>query len=922
MGALPTGTVTFLFTDLEVSTRLWDEEPDAMREALARHDAILRDAIALRGGSVVKGTGDGVHAAFVTADDAVRAAVDGQLALQGEPWDVSEPLRVRMGIHAGVAELRAGDYFGPEVNRAARVMAVAHGGQIVCTRVVEELVRDRFELLDLGEHRLRDLHSSVQLFQVEVPGVPGRFPPLRSLDAYRSNLPYESSSFIGREHELDAVAALLAESRVVSIVGVGGVGKTRLALQVGSELLPSYADGVWLCELASVLDPADLHDAVAAALGYTPPQGVSVVEGLGRFFEHKSLLLILDNCEHLVRAVSSFVTDTTVHAPGVSVLATSREALGVPGEHLSPLAPLALPADSDPESVLASESGALFVARAREAGGLVIDEPNAASVRDLCLRLDGIPLALELAAAQTAVMSPTEIGSRLDRQFRLLTGRRNNVLERHQTLRAAIDWSYELLTGEERALLDWLSVCVGGFDLDAVAAIAAGIGADEFEAYELLGSLVAKSLVERAERDGVTRYRVLEMIRQYAAEHLDSAEAAGDARDHHARHYLALAGSLFHDARGEHDYEALERLDTETPNIASAARWLLDNERFVELAEFFADLPIVDTFALPTTTLDELAAVADHLLDQPTLEMGRGISTAWWIASCRNFVHGDAARHRHLAELTTGIPDLPIDAMNKASQAMFDGDLASAASHAARAAELARRDHDPIELAITLSVHATMASPLPGAPASTAALAIAEEALAVARRTPSHIARLFPLAAVTWTAQQLDPTLALTAAEELLRSDTTQRRWWSGVVRSGLAELHHQTGDHAQALHEWRQLIQRAHDNGERFLVSTQIAHLADTVAPTNPSTAIDLAAIAESDAIAPIATFTIGPQLLQLSDDHTPAITAARQRARLMTYDEAIEYALAAVDQLITELEPSTERRAPNEPDRESEQT
>jgi predicted ATPase/class 3 adenylate cyclase len=905
MVALPTGTVTFLFTDLEVSTRLWDDEPDAMRGALARHDEILRDVIASHGGSVVKGTGDGVHAAFVTAHDAVGAAVDGQLALHGERWDVSEPLRVRMGIHAGVAELRAGDYFGSEVNRAARVMAVAHGGQIVCTRVVEELVRERFELLDLGEHRLRDLHSSVQLFQVEVPGVPGRFPPLRSLDAYRSNLPYESSSFIGREAELGTVAALLGESRVVSIVGVGGVGKTRLALQVGSELLPSYADGVWLCELASVLDPADLYDAVAAAVAYAPPQGVSVAEGLGRFFERKSLLLILDNCEHLVRAVSAFVTETTTHAGWVSVLATSREALGVRGEHLSPLAPLALPAGSDAQSVLASESGALFVARAREArGALVLDEPNAASVRDLCTRLDGIPLALELAAAQTAMMTPTEIQSRLDRQFRLLTGRRHTVMERHQTLRAAIDWSYDLLTDEERALLDRLSVCVAGFDLDAAAAVAAGV--DEFEAFELLGALVAKSLVERAERDGVTRYRMLEMIRQYAAEHLDAADAADAARDDHARYYLALAVSLFHDMRGEHDYQALERLDTETPNIASAARWLLDNERFVELAEFFSDLPVVDTFALPPTTLDELAAVADHLLDHPTLEMGRGRSTAWWIASCRNFVLGDAARHRHLAELTTGVPDLAIDAMNKASQAMFDGDLASAARHAARAVELARRDHDPIELAITLSVHATMESPLPGAPASAAALTIAEEALAVARTTQSHIARLFPLAAVTWTAQQLDPTLALAAAEELLRIDTTQRRWWSGVVQSGLAELHHQTGHQAQAVHEWRRLIQRAHDNGERFMVSTLIAALAETVAPTHPTTAIDLAAIAESDAIAPIATFTIGPQLLKLGEDHTSAITAARQRAGSMTYDEAIAYTLAAVDQIITGLDTS----------------
>jgi predicted ATPase/class 3 adenylate cyclase len=908
MSALPTGTVTFLFTDLEVSTRLWDEEPDAMRAALARHDEILRDVIVAHGGSVVKGTGDGVHAAFVTADDAVAAAVDAQLALHGESWDVSGPLRVRIGIHAGVAELRAGDYFGSEVNRAARVMAVAHGGQIVCTRVVEELVRDRFELVDLGEHRLRDLHSSVQLFQVEVSGVSGRFPPLRSLDAYRSNLPYESSTFIGREYELGAVAALLVESRVVSIVGVGGVGKTRLALQVGSELLPSYVDGVWLCELAPVVDPADLHDAVAAAVGYTPPQGVPVVEGLGRFFERKSLLLILDNCEHLVRAVSAFVTEATTHAPGVSVLATSREALGVHGEHLSPLAPLALPIGGDPQSVLASESGALFVARAREArGALVLDEPNAESVRELCTRLDGIPLALELAAAQTAMMTPAEIRTRLDRQFRLLTGRRHTVLERHLTLRAAIDWSYDLLGGEERALLDRLSVCVGGFDLDAAAAIAAGVGADEFEAFELLASLVAKSLVERAERDGITRYRMLEMIRQYAAEQLDAAEAAEAARDDHARHYLALAVSLFHDARGENDYEALDRLEAETPNVGAAARWLLDNDRFAELEAFFADLPFVDAFSLPTTTLDELATVADQLLDQPTLATGQGFSTACWLASTRAFLLGDTARHRHLVGLTTGVLDLPIGGVNNSTQALFDGDLASAARHAARAVELARRDHDRAELAYTLAHH-TIIESLPD-PESAAALALAEEALTVARHTRSHIACLQSLVALTQAAQHLDPARALEAAQELQRLDTTQRRFWSSSVQGNLAGLHYQTGDHAQGLREWQQLIRRCHDNGERFMLSMHIATLANAVAPTHPTTAADLAAIAESEAIAPIATFTVQPQLLQLGDDHRPAISTAQQRARSMTYEEAIEYTLAAVDQIITDLEPTTNR-------------
>ncbi len=425
-------------------------------------------------------------------------------------------------------------------------MAVAHGGQVLCTGVVGEQVRDGFSLVDLGEHRLRDLQSEVRLFQVDVPGVANAFPPVRSLDAYRSNLPYELSSFVGRDDEVRAITDRLRSSRVVSIVGVGGVGKTRLALQVGSEVLPHFPDGVWLCELAPVLDPGDLADAVAAAVGYTPPQGVSVAEGLPRFLERKDLLLVLDNCEHLVGAVADWVSAATTAAPRVSVLATSREALGVRGEHISPLASLEVPDGADATSVLTSEAGALFVARANEARGeLVLDDASSQAVRDLCTRLDGIPLALELAAAQTRLMSPAEILARLDKQFRLLTGGQRTSLERHQTLRAAIDWSYELLSENEGALLNRISVCVGGFDLDAAVAIAAGIGADEFEGFELLASLVAKSLIERSERGGTTRYRLLEMIRQYAAERLSATNAAEGARDDHARHYLALATELF-----------------------------------------------------------------------------------------------------------------------------------------------------------------------------------------------------------------------------------------------------------------------------------------------------------------------------------------------------------------------------------------
>ncbi|HLM16350.1 MAG TPA: adenylate/guanylate cyclase domain-containing protein, partial [Acidimicrobiia bacterium] len=358
--------LTFLFTDLEGSTALWEQHPAAMEPLLAQHDSALRGAVESNGGRVVKSTGDGVHAVFRSPRDGVRAALDGQRALAEADWGDDIRLRVRMGVHAGEAAERDGDWYGTEVNRAARVMSVAHGGQVVCTRIVEELVRDDFDLVDLGEHRLRDLQSSVHLFQVEVPGAPAVHPLLRSIDAHLTNLPYELSSFIGREQEQDDVAGRLRESRLVTIVGVGGVGKTRLALQVGGALLPEQAEGVWLCELAPVSDPDDLADAIAAALRYTPPPGVPVATGLQQHLEHKQLLLLLDNCEHLVGAVAGFVAETTTKAAGVSVLATSREALGVRGEHIYPLTSLTLPSAADVDTVLASEAGALFASRARE----------------------------------------------------------------------------------------------------------------------------------------------------------------------------------------------------------------------------------------------------------------------------------------------------------------------------------------------------------------------------------------------------------------------------------------------------------------------------------------------------------------------------------------------------------------------------
>ena len=363
---MPGGTVTFLFTDLEGSTRLWQEHPDAMAAAMARHDAILRHAVEGNSGVVVKTTGDGVHAVFANASDAIDAGIAAQLALQAEPWGATGSLRVRMGVHTGETSQRDGDYYGPAVNQAARLMGTAHGGQLVCSGVVADLTGERADLLDLGLHRLRDVESPLRVFQVLAPGLEARFPPLRSLDASRSNLPVDLSRLVGRADDVAAVMKGLAESPVVSIVGAGGAGKTRLALQVGSDLRSVYADGVWWCELAALRDPDVVPEAVAAALGYVPAQGASTTGGLVEFFRHKHLLLVLDNCEHLLDATAAFVREIGAASPRLSVLTTSREALAIRGERVYALPPLELPVDTTPVSVGASEAGALFATRARE----------------------------------------------------------------------------------------------------------------------------------------------------------------------------------------------------------------------------------------------------------------------------------------------------------------------------------------------------------------------------------------------------------------------------------------------------------------------------------------------------------------------------------------------------------------------------
>ena len=582
MAELPSGTVTFLFTDLESSTRLWEEFPDAMQRALARHDEILRASVDAHSGAVVKTTGDGLHAAFSTAENAIAAAVAMQHALEAEDFDGIGRQRVRIGLHTGSAELRDGDYYGTAVNRAARTMSAAHGGQIAVSHATEELLGESlppgFELLDLGEHRLRDLSRAERVFQLCAPGLVHDFPSLRSLDAFPGNLPLQLTSFVGRDQELTAIAKAFDTTRLVTLTGVGGVGKTRLAMQVAAAALPDFPDGAWFCELAAANDADAMAQVVASTLGVNPRQGSTLEGSVVEFLGTKQLLIVLDNCEHLLGAAALLTESILRGCPRVRVLATSREGLGVEGERNWSLRSLAVPDPSDTgASIGASEAARLFVERAVDAhADFALDESSLPAVGEICRRLDGIPLAIELAAARTAAMSPREIAARLDERFRLLTGGRRTALERHQTLRATVDWSYSMLGSREQTVFDRLGVFAGSFDATAAETITSGEGIEPWDVLDGLTDLVAKSMVVTERGASGTRYQLLETMRAYARERLDDSAEGDTWRRLHAEHYAEFAKQAGPKMVSADELAWRPRIREELDNLRAAVTWSLD----------------------------------------------------------------------------------------------------------------------------------------------------------------------------------------------------------------------------------------------------------------------------------------------------------------------------------------------------------
>lgn len=587
----PAGTVTFLFSDIEGSTPLWEDHRQSMEVALLRHDVILRLAIETHNGYVFKTVGDAFCAAFNRAYDALMAAIEAQQRLTKETWpaDIAR-LQVRMGLHSGAAVERAGDYFGPAVNRAARVEAAGHGGQIIVTHAVEQLLvgelPEGVTLVDLGEHRLKGISAAERLYQVAAAGLARNFPPLHTLDPQRTNLPDDTTEFFGRENELEYLVNLIGghHARLVTLTGPGGVGKTALALHVAAHLIPHFPDGVYQVLLAPLSEGAAMPAAVAAVIGARETPDKPLSETVRDTLRPKRLLLFMDNFEHIALA-ADLLSDWLSMAPGLSVLATSRSSLRLRSEQEFPLQPLPVPAGGEGLETLRQDAAvALFMARARAVHpelALTVDNMNI--VAAICRRLEGLPLAIELAAARTRMLPLPELLRRLDSALPLLSGGPRDIPERHRSLRATIDWSYRLLTLEEQRTLRMLGVFRGGFTLDAVAAISELH--TTLDALDRLEPLASQSLIHLDNAGGEPRYTMLETVREYAVEELSAAGESDQVTGRHLAYYTSLAKRQ-RVAWRSGDYQTwFNLLDSERDNLRTALQRAFASPRTPEIAE-------------------------------------------------------------------------------------------------------------------------------------------------------------------------------------------------------------------------------------------------------------------------------------------------------------------------------------------------
>jgi predicted ATPase/class 3 adenylate cyclase/DNA-binding CsgD family transcriptional regulator len=876
--ARPGGTVTFLFTDIEDSTSRWEEDPSDMADALRVHDAILRGAIERHKGYVFGTGGDGFCAAFSTAADAATAAVESQEELRD---DSTVDFAVRMGLHTGEAIERDKNYFGSEVNRAARLMSIAHGGQVLVSDASEVLLRDRMGLRPLGEHRLRGLRGRMSVFQIVADGLRADFPVLRSVDAVAGNLPQQLSSVIGREDIVGEVAELARDNRLVTLTGPGGVGKTRLAIEVAAEVGGEFPDGVWLIELASVSDAESVPATIATVLGITPQGDIPLVETIADALAGRQLLLVIDNCEHVLAGAASMISTVLGRAGRARIIATSREALGAPGESALAVPPLAR------EGGVSSDAVMLFVDRARAVRpdfGLNVEQ-TANAVTEICETVDGLPLGIELAAARMAAMSAVEVRDRLADRFRLLQGASPGP-ERQLTLRHAVEWSYDLLTEDERALLRDTSVFAGGFDLPILAAIVQD--ADEIEVLRHLDSLVRKSLVVADHSAPHTRYALFETIRQFGEDRLAEHGTLAEVRDRHAAYFAREAATRWETWEGPGWRAAVDWVETELGNLRTAYRWS-SSRGDIEIATDIAAHAALMGFSVQ---LFETLAWAEDLLDAATAADVRRLPRLYTGAGYACFAGRAQAARANAHRATELEHDDRYDACPpgyasfiEALGAVYCGDLDRYVELTAEVAERYGR-----ERGYGLSSYV---DGLQSAGRIEEALAITEESVAVARAlgNPYWIAYSLWIAGMAFS--HTEPRRALAAWDEGIAVVRECRvLFFEGFIARDAARLHTSDGEPAAALGLFAEAItafQRAGNVPQLIITLASVPALFERLGRSEPAATL-LGALANE----PSSAHHV-PELAEISDRITTAVGPKRAE-QLTAEGAALDLGEAAV--------------------------
>jgi predicted ATPase/class 3 adenylate cyclase len=885
--AAPSGVVTFLFTDVEGSTRRWEADAEGTRVALAAHDEVLLHAIEAHGGWLFKHTGDGVCAAFASPRCAVDAAVAAQRALE---------LPVRMGIATGEAELRGADYFGAVLNRAARVMAAGHGGQILLAESTAVLLSG-VDLVDLGPRRLRDLPTLVGVFQVRAAGLRTDFPPLRTLDPTRGNLRPQVTSFIGRESEVTEVEAVLRTHRLVTLTGVGGVGKTRLAVEVAARLADEFPDGVWFFDLAAVADPAAVPDAVAAVLGIIQQPGKSVANSVAAALEGRVRLLVFDNCEHVVDSVADLVEAILAASATVTILATSREGVGVSEEQLWRVPSL------DVNPGIQSAAVNLFVDRAQSVvSDFSLAQPGEAdAVVEICRRLDGIPLAIELAASRMASMTASELRDRLDHRFRLLVGSRRG-LERHHTLRHAVAWSYDLLHEPEKTLLDRCSVFAGGFDLQSACAVAGFPDApDDLATLDLLDTLVRKSLLVADRSGGRTRYSMLETIRQFAEEQLVARGEATEARATHARYFAEREADIMALWDSPRQHEAYDWFTIELGNLRTAFRWAADEGELdvaAPIATYAAWLGYLTENHEPIAWAEELIEPA-RAIDHPRLGTLYVVASNCYMAgridpgiryteAAERAISGGSDHHVPHAEGFLGAAYVAVGQPQRWIEWCRAHLARGVDTHAYTTANLV------IGLAITGS--------------SDEAMAVANGLIDAAEATGNPFVLSWAIVADGLSVQDADPARSLAAHRRgLVIAQDSGNRANLSIIAGNLCRIEAEHGDPLAAFDYFTMAIGNHHDSGNTYLMRVPLGWLAsffDRLGRYEPAATIaGFAVTSPIAALHNMAEFRTAIAHLREVLGEATYESLARTGAA-MTRAEMATYAYDQIDQARAELE------------------